>query len=400
VSALFQAKLDCFCSFPVCICPAQNPFICPVGFDSFVAAIDRFLSPIFSRFLNWIPAQLLMPPEKGHDTKNVIVSDKVSMSNQMWVEKYRPKSLDEIAAHADIVATLRQLTHDKKLPHLLLYGPPGTGKTSIILALARELYSTSFTQMALELNASDERGIDVVREEIQAFASTLRASSFGFKLVILDESDSMTKDAQFALRRIIERYTKYTRFCLICNFPSKIIPALQSRCTKFRLEALQFEDIRNKIQLVSCAENLKITEEGILAVCRVGCGDMRKSLNILQSAHLASKDVIDEDLVYAVTGKPLPVNMGNLCDSLLTLPFKEAVIVLVERKIIEGLTLSDIVEAMMAYVSQLHISSFFRTEFLRQLSEIDRCMTCCMGERIQLLTIVSIFSKLKSQINQ
>jgi len=389
VSALFQAKLDCFCSFPVCICPAQNPFICPVGFDSFVAAIDRFLSPIFSRFLNWIPAQ---PPEKGHDTKNVIVSDKVSMSNQMWVEKYRPKSLDEIAAHADIVATLRQLTHDKKLPHLLLYGPPGTGKTSIILALARELYSTSFTQMALELNASDERGIDVVREEIQAFASTLRASSFGFKLVILDESDSMTKDAQFALRRIIERYTKYTRFCLICNFPSKIIPALQSRCTKFRLEALQFEDIRNKIQLVSSAENLKITEEGILAVCRVGCGDMRKSLNILQSAHLASKDVIDEDLVYAVTGKPLPVNMGNLCDSLLTLPFKEAVIVLVERKIIEGLTLSDIVEAMMAYVSQLHISSFFRTEFLRQLSEIDRCMTCCMGERIQLLTIVSIFS--------
>ena len=398
MSALFQAKLDCFCSFPVCICPAQNPFICPVGFDSFVAAIDRFLSPIFSRFLNWIPAQL-MPPEKGHDTKNVIVSDKVSMSNQMWVEKYRPKSLDEIAAHADIVATIRQLTHDKKLPHLLLYGPPGTGKTSIILALARELYSTSFTQMALELNASDERGIDVVREEIQAFASTLRASSFGFKLVILDESDSMTKDAQFALRRIIERYTKYTRFCLICNFPSKIIPALQSRCTKFRLEALQFEDIRNKIQLVSSAENLKITEEGILAVCRVGCGDMRKSLNILQSAHLASKDVIDEDLVYAVTGKPLPVNMGNLCDSLLTLPFKEAVIVLVERKIIEGLTLSDIVEAMMAYVSQLHISSFFRTEFLRQLSEIDRCMTCCMGERIQLLTIVSIFSKLKSQIN-
>ena len=122
--------------------------------------------------------------------------------------------------------------------------------------------------------------------------------------------------------------------------------------------------------------------------------------NILQSAHLASKDVIDEDLVYAVNGKPLPVNMGNLCDSLLTLPFKEAVIVLVERKIIEGLTLSDIVEAMMAYVSQLHISSFFRTEFLRQLSEIDRCMTCCMGERIQLLTIVSIFSKLKSQINQ
>jgi len=332
------------------------------------------------------------------DTERALVSDSFSLSNQMWIEKYRPKTLDEITAHADIVATIRQLTHDRKLPHLLLYGPPVTGKTSIILALARELYSTSFAQMTLELNASDERGIDVVREEIHDFASTLRASSFGFKLVILDESDSMTKDAQFALRRIIERYTKYTRFCLICNFPSKIIPALQSRCTKFRLEALQIEDIRNKVKLVSSEENLKITEGGLLAVCRVGLGDMRKSLNILQSAHLASKDLIDENLVYAVTGKPLPGNMAKLCDSLLTLPFKEAVFSLLERKKVEGLTLSDIVQAMLAHVSKLHISSFLRIELLQQLSETDRCITCVLGERLQLLTIVSIFSKLKSHI--
>ena len=212
----------------------------------------------------------------------------------------------------------------------------------------------------------------------------------------------MTKDAQFALRRIIERYTKYTRFCLICNFPSKIIPALQSRCTKFRLSALKFEDIKNTIQHVSSQEDLNVTEKGIVAVCTIGCGDMRKSLNILQSAHLASlarKNIIDEDLVYAVTGKPLPGNIGNLCDSLLALPFKEAVLSLVERKKIEGLTLSDIVEAMVAYVSQLNVSSFFRIKFLKQISETDRCMTCAMGERVQLLTIVSIFSKLKSQAN-
>jgi replication factor C subunit 3/5 len=346
-----------------------------------------------------------MPLEKRCDTKNVLVTKNLSLSNQLWVEKYRPKTLEKITAHVDIVATIRQLTRDKKLPHLLLYGPPGTGKTSIIIALARELYSTSFAQMTLELNASDDRGIDIVREEIQAFASTLSAlsaSSFGFKLVILDESDSMTKDAQFALRRIIERYTKYTRFCLICNFPSKIIPALQSRCTKFRLSALKFEDIKNTIQHVSSQEDLNVTEKGIVAVCTVGCGDMRKSLNILQSAHLASlarKNIIDEDLVYAVTGKPLPGNIGNLCDSLLALPFKEAVLSLVERKKIEGLTLSDIVEAMVAYVSQLNVSSFFRIKFLKQISETDRCMTCAMGERLQLLTIVSIFSKLKSQAN-
>ena len=131
-------------------------------------------------------------------------------------------------------------------------------------------------------------GVGGVPPRFLSALSALSASSFGFKLVILDESDSMTKDAQFALRRIIERYTKYTRFCLICNFPSKIIPALQSRCTKFRLSALKFEDIKNTIQHVSSQEDLNVTEKGLVAVCTVGCGDIRKSLNILQSAHLAS----------------------------------------------------------------------------------------------------------------
>lgn len=166
-----------------------------------------------------------------------------------FVEKYRPENLDRIISHVEIVKTskyLNFLTHlvvrkfieSKKLPHLLFHGPPGTGKTSCMIAIAKELYGSQYRNMTLELNASDDRGIGVVRDQIKSFCSTQQLMSKGMKLVILDESDSMTGPAQFALRRIVEKYSKTTRFCFICNFVSKIIPALQSRCTRFRFGPL------------------------------------------------------------------------------------------------------------------------------------------------------------------
>jgi replication factor C subunit 3/5 len=166
-----------------------------------------------------------------------------------FVEKYRPENLDRIISHVEIVKTskyLKLLTHlvvrkfieSKKLPHLLFHGPPGTGKTSCMIAIAKELYGSQYRNMTLELNASDDRGIGVVRDQIKSFCSTQQLMSKGMKLVILDESDSMTGPAQFALRRIVEKYSKTTRFCFICNFVSKIIPALQSRCTRFRFGPL------------------------------------------------------------------------------------------------------------------------------------------------------------------
>ena len=317
------------------------------------------------------------------------------IKTQMWVEKYRPKSLDEITAHEDIVFTIRQFIREKKLPHLLLYGPPGTGKTSIILALARELYSNSFTQMTLELNASDDRGIAVVREEIQAFASTIRSFASGFKLVILDECDSMTKDAQFALRRIIEQYTKYTRFCLICNYSSKIIPALQSRCTKLRFEALKPKDIREKIHAIAQMENLNIDINGLKAICEVGCGDMRKTLNILQSAHLASQDLIDEKLVYSIVGQLLPRDVEKFCESLLAVSFKKALHLLIAHKKSHGLTLSDIVHAMIGFTSRLHLSSSHRIDLLKDLCDVDRSLSCAANEYLKLLHFISVLTKLK-----
>lgn len=152
-------------------------------------------------------------------------------ANLPWVEKYRPNALKELISHEDIIRTIRKFISQDKLPHLLFYGPPGTGKTSTILACAKEIYKTKeFNSMVLELNASDDRGIGVVRGQILSFASTRTIFNSGYKLVILDEADSMTNDAQNALRRIIEKFTDNVRFCLICNYLSKIIPAIQSRC--------------------------------------------------------------------------------------------------------------------------------------------------------------------------
>jgi replication factor C subunit 3/5 len=158
------------------------------------------------------------------------MSDDTKRINLPWVEKYRPSALQELISHEDIIKTIRKFISEDKLPHLLFYGPPGTGKTSTILACAKEIYSTKeCNSMVLELNASDDRGINVVRGQILNFASTRTIFNSGYKLVILDEADSMTNDAQNALRRIIEKFTENVRFCLICNYLSKIIPALQSR---------------------------------------------------------------------------------------------------------------------------------------------------------------------------
>lgn len=189
-------------------------------------------------------------------TEDVPVFEGISSRNRSteswpWVEKYRPSSLDDLIAHQEIISTLNRLINAQKLPHLLFYGPPGTGKTSMIIAIARRLYGKNYGSMVLELNASDDRGIDVVRNQIKEFAGTKKLFSQGVKLIILDEADSMTNDAQFSLRRVIEKYTKNARFCLICNYVSKIIPALQSRCTRFRFAPLDESQVSGRVKHIA-----------------------------------------------------------------------------------------------------------------------------------------------------
>lgn len=207
-----------------------------------------------------------------------------------------------MSGHQDILATINKFVDSNRLPHLLLYGPPGTGKTSTILALARRIYGPeNMRQMVLELNASDDRGIDVVREQIKTFASTKQIFSMGgfgrgggtgslaaYKLIILDEADAMTNTAQMALRRIMEKYTANTRFCIIANYSHKLSPALLSRCTRFRFSPLKEADIRVLVDKVIEEEDVKIVPEATDALVKLSKGDMRRALNVLQACHASS----------------------------------------------------------------------------------------------------------------
>ncbi|KZO95743.1 P-loop containing nucleoside triphosphate hydrolase protein [Calocera viscosa TUFC12733] len=218
---------------------------------------------------------------------------------QPWIEKYRPKTMDDISAQEHTVQVLKKTLGSNNLPHMLFYGPPGTGKTSTILALSRQLFGPElFRSRVLELNASDERGISVVREKIKNFArQTPRAAdaeaSRGYpcppyKIIILDEADSMTQDAQAALRRVMETYAKITRFCLVCNYVTRIIEPLASRCSKFRFHTLDASSNRTRLEYVAHAEGVAVTPSVVDALISTSDGDLRRSITYLQSAHRLS----------------------------------------------------------------------------------------------------------------
>uniref|UniRef100_A0A8C7YZB7 Replication factor C (activator 1) 5 n=1 Tax=Oryzias sinensis TaxID=183150 RepID=A0A8C7YZB7_9TELE len=279
--------------------------------------------------------------------------------NLPWVEKYRPQKLDDLISHRDILSTIQRFVREDRLPHLLLYGPPGTGKTSTILACARQLYKDKeFNSMVLELNASDDRGIDVVRGPILSFASTRTIFKKGFKLVILDEADAMTQDAQNALRRVIEKFTENTRFCLICNYLSKIIPALQSRCTRFRFGPLSADQMIPRLRHVIQEESIDITEDGMKAIVTLSSGDMRRSLNVLQSTSMAYGKVT-EDSVYTCTGQPLRSDIANILDWCLNKDFTSAYKQILQLKTLKGLALHDILTELHLLVHRVDFPSLY-----------------------------------------
>ncbi|KAL9070582.1 MAG: hypothetical protein Q9161_004752 [Pseudevernia consocians] len=220
---------------------------------------------------------------------------KESQNLQPWVEKYRPKSLNDVTAQDHTITVLQRTLQASNLPHMLFYGPPGTGKTSTILALAKELYGPEmFRTRVLELNASDERGISIVREKVKDFARMQlsnpplhykdRYPCPPYKIIILDEADSMTQDAQSALRRTMETYSKITRFCLICNYVTRIIDPLASRCSKFRFKMLDQGNAKKRLEDIAEKENVKLENGAVDKLIKCSEGDLRKAITFLQSA--------------------------------------------------------------------------------------------------------------------
>ncbi|OMJ25780.1 Replication factor C subunit 4, partial [Smittium culicis] len=227
-----------------------------------------------------------------------------------WVEKYRPKQISDIVSQNEVINVLKSSVNSKGLPHLLFHGPPGTGKTSTILAFARELFGPELAKSrVLELNASDERGIQVVRNKIKSFAQTVVSVPVSgypcppFKIIILDEADSMTADAQAALRRIMEAHSKITRFCLICNYVSRIIEPLASRCAKFRFKSLDSELSIARLSAISESESVNISKKGIEALVSASNGDLRRAVMTLQSAYrLDQSSQLEPEIINDICG--------------------------------------------------------------------------------------------------
>ncbi|GFR19873.1 replication factor C subunit 5 [Trichonephila clavata] len=326
------------------------------------------------------------------------MSDPLVIHNLPWVEKYRPEKLDDLIAHEDIIRTINKFIKEDRLPHLLFYGPPGTGKTSTILACAKQIYSPAeFSSMVLELNASDDRGIGVVREQILSFASTRTIFKSGFKLIILDEADAMTNDAQNALRRVIEKFTENTRFCLICNYLSKITPAIQSRCTRFRFGPLSNKQILPRLEHVIEKENLNVTEDGKKALMDLAQGDMRKVINVLQCAALAFDEVTEEN-VYACVGHPLKSDIKKIVNWLLNDDFVAAYKNINELKILKGLALQDILTQVHLYVHRIELPADVKIHLLEKMSNIEDHLASGTSEKIQLSALIAAFQVARDMV--
>lgn len=336
-----------------------------------------------------------------------------------WVEKYRPDTLEDVSGHQDILATINKFVETNRLPHLLLYGPPGTGKTSTILALARRIYGPkNVRQMVLELNASDDRGIDVVREQIKTFASTKQifantpSSSIStiatYKLIILDEADAMTSTAQMALRRIMEKYTANTRFCIIANYTHKLSPALLSRCTRFRFSPLKEADIRVLVDKVILEENVKIDPKATDALVKLSKGDMRRALNVLQACHASStplhvkgtpkpkeseivRDLITEITIYECIASPQPAVIIKIRDELLkSTDVTHCLNTINTLKTQHGLALADIITALSEELMKLNVKPQTMISWLDGLAEVEYRLSGGGGEMVQTGAMVGV----------
>ncbi len=310
------------------------------------------------------------------------------MEAALWTEKYRPKTLDEIQDQEEIVGRLKEFVKSGTMPHCLFAGPPGTGKTTAALCLARDLFGTRFQDVFMELNASDERGIDVVRTTVKEFARMASLSTVPFKILVLDEADNMTGDAQHALRRTMEKYTGTCRFVLCCNYSGRIIEPIQSRCALFRFTPLPEEFIGSYLTSIAKQESLKISDSGLKSVMEVAEGDLRKAINTLQAASSMTRS-ISEEIIYHVVGRARPTDVHAMLEHALKGDFIKAREELRALLVRYGISGSEIVRQIHSEIFRLAIPEKKRISLVEAVGEIDFRLVQGGDEEVQLSALLA-----------
>ena len=346
--------------------------------------------------------------DDGDDMEKMIVDDddvdidmlqqhSIVKKKEPWVDKYRPKRVQDVSYQTEVVAALEKAMKTHNLPHMLFYGPPGTGKTTCALAICKQLYGPElYKKRVLELNASDERGISVVRGKIKSFASTTVGEGVPgypcppYKILILDEADSMTNDAQSALRRMMETHSRVTRFFILCNYVSKIIDPIASRCAKFRFKALDGGTMNARINYIAEKENLTLAEDTLQALEHMSAGDMRKAITLLQSAASLFGSEITGDRIREVAGVVPDTQIQKLLELCVAGEFQKSQD-LAEDILKDGFPCMQILEQFGYCVAESDIiDDDMKSEICLKLGEVEKKLIDGADEWLQLAHVISV----------
>ncbi|MDP2926160.1 MAG: replication factor C small subunit [Nanoarchaeota archaeon] len=308
----------------------------------------------------------------------------------IWTEKYRPKKFEEVVGQDDIIKNVQNLTKSFNIPHMMFAGPAGTGKSTLALIVVKNLFGVHWKENHLELNASDERGIDVVRQKVKDFARTKSLGNVPFKVIFLDEADALTKEAQQALRRTMENFTSTCRFIMSCNYSSKIIDPIQSRCVVFRFKLLEKKDIEKRIRLIIEKEKLQIDDKAIEALYEASEGDCRRVINLLQASSSISTRITPE-LVNTLISGAEPAEIKIVLEYALSGDFLKAKDKLLEVMLKESISGTDIIKSIQKEIWNLQIDDELKVRLTEKTGEAEFRIVEGSDEFIQLEALLASF---------